>query len=142
MILSVEIILILAALGLLIPCAFLFLECSAALGGESLLKKPSPPDAKMVVSDRTVILVPAHNESVGIKTTLETLLPQINSPENIIVIADNCIDDTAAIARQYGVTVLERQDTQRRGKGYALDYSLQFFSSQPTRYRSNSRCRL
>jgi len=126
MILSLEVILLLAALGLLIPSAFLFLECCAAL----MLDRVSV-ETNLPLPKRTVILVPAHNESTGIKTTLETLLPQASLPENIVVIADNCTDDTAAIAREYGVTVIERQNRQQRGKGYALDYGLQFLKENP-----------
>jgi cellulose synthase/poly-beta-1,6-N-acetylglucosamine synthase-like glycosyltransferase len=126
MILSIEVILLIAALGLLIPSAFLFLECCAALWGDRPLDDPNLP-----LPERTVILVPAHNEATGIKTTLDTLLPQVSAPENIIVIADNCSDDTAAIAKQTGVTVLERQNTQLRGKGYALDYGLQYLAKNP-----------
>jgi cellulose synthase/poly-beta-1,6-N-acetylglucosamine synthase-like glycosyltransferase len=47
------------------------------------------------------------------------------------VIADNCTDETAAIARQQGATVLERHNLQQRGKGYALDYGLQQLSADP-----------
>ncbi|EAZ91544.1 glycosyltransferase family 2 protein [Crocosphaera chwakensis] len=76
------------------------------------------------------ILIPAHNEEIIIKTTLNSLLPQVKSPEQIIVVADNCSDQTAAIARQYKVTVLERQDDENRGKGYALDYGLNYLKNQ------------
>jgi 1,2-diacylglycerol 3-beta-glucosyltransferase len=38
-------------------------------------------------------------------------------------VADNCSDDTAARAREAGATVLERTDTERRGKGYALEHA-------------------
>jgi cellulose synthase/poly-beta-1,6-N-acetylglucosamine synthase-like glycosyltransferase len=48
-----------------------------------------------------------------------------------VVIADNCSDRTAEIARNAGATVIERQDSDRRGKGYALDYGLRFLESDP-----------
>jgi cellulose synthase/poly-beta-1,6-N-acetylglucosamine synthase-like glycosyltransferase len=44
---------------------------------------------------------------------------------HIHVVADNCSDDTAALARATGVQVLERHDTLRRGKGYALEYAFE-----------------
>lgn len=132
MILVLEIILLIVAVTLGIPCMFLLLECLAA----SLLDRKEPTDVERERASaplRVSVLVPAHNESSGIRTTLETLLPQVSEPKNIVVIADNCIDDTAAIAREYGVTVIERQDqdSQRRGKGYALDFGLQFLEAKP-----------
>ncbi|MBF2018728.1 MAG: glycosyltransferase [Hydrococcus sp. C42_A2020_068] len=136
MLLSVEIILLAIALGLLIPCAFLGLECLAALLSEraqrSTLKTDLADLGNSAAPDvKTAVLVPAHNEAASIEKTLETLLPQVAAPESIVVIADNCTDDTAAIARQYGVTVIERQDSQRWGKGYALDYGLQHLEANP-----------
>lgn len=75
------------------------------------------------------ILVPAHNESNGIGVTLKSLLAQVTIPESIIVIADNCTDDTAQVARQYGVSVIERHDDVKRGKGFALDYGMQYLKN-------------
>ena len=46
----------------------------------------------------------------------------------VLVVADNCTDSTAALARAAGAEVLERDDTERRGKGYALDFA--FHASQ------------
>jgi cellulose synthase/poly-beta-1,6-N-acetylglucosamine synthase-like glycosyltransferase len=123
---SIEIILTIVALGVFIPCAFLLLECSAALFPDRARVKN-----EVFCSVTTSILVPAHNESSAIRNTLELLLSQVDSPKNIVVIADNCTDNTAAIARQYGAIVLERDDPQRRGKGYALDYGLQYLKAHP-----------
>jgi cellulose synthase/poly-beta-1,6-N-acetylglucosamine synthase-like glycosyltransferase len=86
--------------------------------------KPRAPAA----STRTLkfhILVPAHNEAGGIARTIENLR-RIDWPEDryrIVVVADNCSDETASLARAAGAQVLERHDTSRRGKGYALLYA-------------------
>ena len=80
---------------------------------------------------QVAVLIPAHNEVARIGKTLTLLLPQLSPQDRIVVIADNCTDETAAIAREFGVTVLERQDSQRLGKGYALDYGLQFIQADP-----------
>lgn len=126
MFLFVDIVLFVIALGLLVPIAVLFVECSAALlPGQFETGESQEPQPKVAV------LVPAHNEALGIGATLETLLPQITDQDYVIVIADNCDDETAAIARTFGVTVLERQDTERRGKGYALDYGLRSMEVDP-----------
>ncbi len=109
-----------------IPCLFLFIECLMSLlppAKTSEIKGEEKPDFK--------ILIPAHNEEMVIETTLKSLLSQVDSPDEIIVIADNCSDETAAIARQYQVTVLERQDDKNRGKGYALDYGLNYLKNNP-----------
>ena len=41
----------------------------------------------------------------------------------VLVVADNCRDDTARLAREAGATVLERHDPGLRGKGYALHFA-------------------
>jgi 1,2-diacylglycerol 3-beta-glucosyltransferase len=79
------------------------------------------------LKQRFVILVPAHNEEQGILGTIQSLL-QLDYPQGhyeILVIADNCTDQTAVVARGAGVTVLERQDQDKKSKGYALEYALE-----------------
>jgi cellulose synthase/poly-beta-1,6-N-acetylglucosamine synthase-like glycosyltransferase len=53
-----------------------------------------PPDVPL----RLTVLVPAHNEEVTIGRTLESLCGQTRPPDRIVVVADNCDDDTADIA--------------------------------------------
>ncbi len=72
-----------------------------------------------------VVLVPAHNEQSVIGATLESLLSACSDNMRIIVIADNCSDDTAAIAREYHCEVIERTHAQDRGKGFALAFGLE-----------------
>ena len=80
-------------------------------------------------SSKIAVLIPAHNEALTIAKTLTTLMPQLTPTDRVVVVADNCTDRTAAIARQFDVTVLEREDSTRLGKGYALDYGIQFLKS-------------
>ncbi len=71
------------------------------------------------------VFVPAHNEAAGIARTVANLL-QLDWPAErfrVIVIADNCTDDTAGIARRAGANVIERTDAVLRGKGYALAHA-------------------
>lgn len=75
------------------------------------------------------VLVPAHNEAGGIGPTLATITPQLRSGDRLVVVADNCTDTTAAEARQAGATVIERQDSTQRGKGYALDFGLRYLAA-------------
>ncbi|AJR18512.1 glycosyltransferase family 2 protein [Pimelobacter simplex] len=53
------------------------------------------------------VLVPAHNEAASIGATLASLFAQSRPPERVVVVADNCTDDTAAIARAGGAEVFE-----------------------------------
>jgi 1,2-diacylglycerol 3-beta-glucosyltransferase len=70
------------------------------------------------------IIIPAHNEEKVIEGTLRSAR-QISYPNDlfdIVVVADNCTDQTAKIALANGAIVFERFDTTKRGKGYALNW--------------------
>ena len=71
------------------------------------------------------IIVPAHDEAAGIGRTISSLkaLDWPREQYRIVVVADNCTDATAAVARDAGTTVLERRDAVLRGKGYALAHA-------------------
>ena len=80
--------------------------------------------------------MPAHNEAGGIADVLRALLPQLGSNIYLVIVADNCTDGTANIAREVvahhsGVQVIERFDAERRGKGYALDFGLRHIEKSP-----------
>jgi cellulose synthase/poly-beta-1,6-N-acetylglucosamine synthase-like glycosyltransferase len=106
-----------AAAAPLLLLAILILEL--ALG--TLVRsraRPAPGNTR----PNAVILMPAHDEAGGIAATLARLRPALDEHIRLIVIADNCSDDTAAIARAAGAHVLERNDATRRGKGHALAF--------------------
>lgn len=102
--------------------AYLLLLTVAACGGRRVttLRQGAP-------TSRFVIMVPAHNE--------EKLLPRLlascqalDYPRALFqvhVVADNCSDGTAAVARAAGASVHERFNTEQRGKGYALQWLLE-----------------
>ena len=77
------------------------------------------------------VLVPAHNESSGILPTLANVQNQLVPGDRLLVVADNCSDDTAILARAGGAEVIERIDPTKRGKGYALDWGVRHLSSDP-----------
>jgi cellulose synthase/poly-beta-1,6-N-acetylglucosamine synthase-like glycosyltransferase len=86
-------------------------------------------DARVVLTPtharrRIAVLVPAHDEAAGILHTLESVLPQLHEGDRVLVVADNCTDDTAAIARQAGAVVVERFHATERGKGFALAHGV------------------
>ncbi|MGY1734830.1 glycosyltransferase family 2 protein [Geodermatophilus sp. SYSU D00684] len=56
---------------------------------------------------RLVVLIPAHDEAATIGDTLDALQRQTRRPDRVVVVADNCTDDTARIARERGAEVYE-----------------------------------
>lgn len=79
----------------------------------------------------TTILIPAHNESTGITQTLRNIKAQLTADVKVLVVADNCNDDTATVARSHGVEVIERFHETKRGKGFALDFGIQHLAKNP-----------
>ncbi len=111
---------------LFILSLYLLLECLA-----TLLPARSQLEKHKDSNSRVAVLIPAHNEASEIGATLTNLIPQLTHNDRLIVIADNCTDNTAWIAQEFGVTVIERTNAQERGKGYALDYGLRFLEADP-----------
>lgn len=75
-------------------------------------------------SQRFDVIVPAHNEAACIERTVASLLAIDWPRENfrVMVVADNCSDNTAALARAAGARVEERFSDTEKGKGYALSH--------------------
>ena len=78
-----------------------------------------------------VIVVPAHDEAAILKTRLLALKDAVRERARILVVADNCSDSTAAIARDLEIEVVERFDEQCRGKGFALDFARDHLRTEP-----------
>ena len=71
-------------------------------------------------------IIPAHNEEAVVGNLIESLKKQ-NYPKelfDIYVIADNCTDNTAKVARDAGAIVYQRFDPERKTKGYAMQWFL------------------
>jgi len=81
--------------------------------------------------ERVAVMIPAHNEGMNLLPTIADVKRQTLPIDQLLVIADNCTDDTAHIASVQGAEVIERHDPARRGKGYALDFGLQHLESHP-----------
>src|SRR3954447_8749158 len=90
-------------------------------------KRKTQPLAE-AIRPRVAIVIPAHNEASGILRTIENTKRQMLDYDKLLVIADNCSDETEMLARQAGAEVLVRRDHGRRGKGYALDAGLRHLS--------------
>jgi glycosyltransferase involved in cell wall biosynthesis len=100
------------------PVALLFVE--VLLAATTRLSS-TPPEGER---PRTAIVMPAHNEASVIVHALRSIVPQLLKTDRLIVVADNCTDDTAVIAAAEGAETIARADPTRRGKGYALDFGI------------------
>jgi 1,2-diacylglycerol 3-beta-glucosyltransferase len=80
------------------------------------------------------VLIPAHNEALVIEETVARLRRQAYPAAlwRMVVIADNCSDDTAARAATAGAEVLVRNDPSRPGKGAALGWAIDRLSGAPS----------
>jgi len=76
--------------------------------------------------NRFMAIIPAHNEAAVVGNLVESLKNQTYPKElyDIYVIADNCTDNTAEVARNAGAIVYERFDETKKTKGYALNWFL------------------
>ena len=124
---AAELILAIAALIVAIPAFFLALQLFCSLGKTA---RPAPVE-NGPPEGRLAILVPAHDEEAHLLATLESIGSQVERRDRIMVVADNCTDDTQAIAAQFGATVVVRDDPDRRGKGHALAFGLDHMRSDP-----------
>ena len=97
-----------------LPTLVFVLEVLAALPRSRRASPPVDP------SLRVAVLVPAHDEERGIAATLATIAPQLRAGDRLVVVADNCSDATAAVARAAGADVFERSDDVHRGKSFAV----------------------
>src|SRR5215469_5483732 len=114
-----------AAVLTLIPVTVLVIEVALAV---TLSRKPlAPASGRPAVA----VVIPAHDEGAIIADTLRAIRPQIRSADRLIVVADNCLDDTAALAVAEGADVLTRNDPLHRGKGYALDFAIGHLVTDP-----------
>jgi 1,2-diacylglycerol 3-beta-glucosyltransferase len=70
------------------------------------------------------VLIPAHDEETTLPRTLVSLADCGFPIRRVLVVADNCADDTAGAARRSGAGCVERHDPARRGKGHAVAFGL------------------
>jgi 1,2-diacylglycerol 3-beta-glucosyltransferase len=119
----------LAVALLLAALALPVLACATYLFVLAILSKRERPTNHGEATMRFDFIVPAHNEEGGIADTVRSLLG-VDYPaglRRVLVVADNCIDATAARAKEAGALVLERHDERLRGKGHALKFAFDRF---------------
>lgn len=125
MLVLTEALLTLVSVALLVPVVvlaaevFLARDLARSYDGQ---QKPRP---------RVAVLIPAHNEAAGIAATIRSVVAQTGPSDRVLVVADNCTDQTAAVALTAGAHVIERADPERRGKGFALDHGVSHLATDP-----------
>lgn len=107
----------------LLLLAYLLVELTAGLA-RLTPRDPGPPPAHIV------LLIPAHDEAASIAETVRALAAA-SPTAHILVVADNCSDDTAECARAAGAEAIERNDRERRGKGFALAFGRDHLAGAP-----------
>ena len=117
---------------ILTVCAALLVISSVVFCAEIVASLFASPDVVIAGErKRVAVLVPAHNESKGLLPTIKDVKQQLKPGDRLVVVADNCSDDTAQVAAGAGAEVTKRNDPTRVGKGYALDWGLRFFDRNP-----------
>lgn len=119
-----------AAIGVAVPIAVFALESfTAAILGHNAkdlrIVSASPPPS-------TKVLIPAHDEERGLEKTLLSLFTSPRLPRSdVLVVAHNCSDRTARIARAHEVRVLEVEDGGTGGKPDALAAGMKELAADP-----------
>ena len=109
-----------------LPAFVVALECLVAC-----LPWRAPETSSSQSRPRLTVLMPAHNEATVITDTLATIMPQLLAGDRVLVVADNCSDDTASLAQAAGAQVAERYNDELRGKSYALAFGMEVLREDP-----------
>lgn len=120
-----------AILGTIAMCVLVYQVGMALISGPRK-KRPLLPCEKY---HRFAVIISARNERNVIGQLLDSLMAQ-NYPKesyDIYVIADNCTDDTAQVAREHGALVYERFNDKLKGKGYALQWLFEIIDQEKPR---------
>jgi hypothetical protein len=113
----------LGAIGLGFATMAFALQAGAAI---FLRDRPFPTSS---FRPSVAVLVPAHNEEQNIDATLFRIKTELLPSERLVVVADNCVDQTALLAMRAGADVIVRNDLSRRGKGFALAAGLRHLAA-------------
>lgn len=124
-------VLLVSAVVLLVLVGTLAMELAAKLGLGLRRRAPGTDAVGTELAGSYVVVIPAHNEVGTIEDGLASIIGNISSQGRVLVVADNCTDDTAGVAAAAGASVITRQDPSRRGKSYALDFAVRSLETTP-----------
>jgi cellulose synthase/poly-beta-1,6-N-acetylglucosamine synthase-like glycosyltransferase len=123
----IDTIAIIAAVLLALPLVVLGIECWLSL---LPLRRQRMRDG-LESTFSLAVVIPAHDEGDRIADVVAGIKQQMAGDTRVIVIADNCTDATAVNAQSAGAVVWQRDDPERRGKGYALNFAWQHLADSP-----------
>ena len=112
-----------------VPAVVLFVELLVAAFVRDVTDHPAANAGPR--RETLVVLMPAHNEALGIAPAIAAVRAQLGTRDRLLVVADNCSDATVAVARAAGAEVTERSNPALRGKGYALDHGVRQLERDP-----------
>jgi cellulose synthase/poly-beta-1,6-N-acetylglucosamine synthase-like glycosyltransferase len=131
---------LMVCIALILLCGATFLLIEVIAGSRDIyrneervgsLPAPNSGTNSEQLGTRVTVLIPAHNEGAILAQTLQSLAPIAKDNIQLLVVADNCTDNTAQIACDEGVWVVERNDDANRGKGYALAFGVAAMAQDP-----------
>jgi len=131
LLLVLEIFLLAAASLLALPVVVFTIQVASAWRARSPDDDAKAQAAPLQSRLPTVVLMPAHDEAEGITASIISVRRELGPLDRLLVVADNCSDGTAQVARDAGAEVLERVDLARRGKGFALDWGIRHLAAAP-----------
>jgi len=102
----------------------LLTSLAAIIGRKTTSRPRSAESREKPCGHRFLVVIPAHNEEANIETTVLSCqaMRYPASQFEVVVLADNCTDGTAARARGARARVVERVDPIKRSKGHAIEY--------------------
>jgi cellulose synthase/poly-beta-1,6-N-acetylglucosamine synthase-like glycosyltransferase len=109
---------------------FMLLTSVAALCAPMTRRAQRDRAVPVIPRKRFVVVIPAHNEESGVVATVQSCLG-LSYPQGlfqVLVIADNCTDQTASAAQKAGARVIERFDPTRKSKGHAIEFLIDALS--------------
>ena len=101
------------------------------LAGLRPFRPRTAPSASTHAPPLAVVIIPAHNEEASIAATVAALGAEADGIAELLVVADNCNDRTAELARAGGARVIGRNDPDLRGKGFALAFARDELAKSP-----------
>jgi len=111
-----------------LPILLLIIETIAAISTPAAAASSNVPRGRRA---RLGVLIPAHDEEMAVSANLPLIQSQLHDGDRLLVVADNCADHTAEVARKLGAEVAVRSEAANRGKGFALEFGIRHFQANP-----------